>query len=75
MELTCFHKYIGGNICSKITKLLVFLNRQCAAILAAPIMDHDVIVTLFDVYSFGALFHSNTEESHIIPADYLCCMV
>jgi hypothetical protein len=25
--------------------------------LAAPIMDHDVIFTLFLVYSFGAFFH------------------
>ncbi len=24
-------------------------------------MDHDVIFTLFDVYSFGAFFHSNKE--------------
>jgi hypothetical protein len=42
-------------------KIVRFLNRQCAAMLAAPIMGHDVLFTLFDVYSFGAFFHSNTE--------------
>jgi len=70
VELTCFHQYIGSNICSKITKLLVFSNRQCAAILAAPIMGHDVLFTLFDVYSFGAFFHSNT-EGFLLDKDHM----
>ncbi len=40
----------------KNLKSVSILNRQCAAMLAAPIMGHDVIFTLFGVYSFGAFF-------------------
>jgi len=32
-------------------------NRQCTAMLAAPIMGHDVIFTLFGVFIFSAFFH------------------
>jgi hypothetical protein len=46
MELTCFHQYIGGDICSKIKKSVCILNRQCGAMLAAPIMGHNAIFTL-----------------------------
>jgi hypothetical protein len=46
--------------------------------LAAPIMGHDEIFTLFDVYSFGTFFHSYTagkarlrigQVSYRTPAD------
>jgi hypothetical protein len=40
----------------KNLKNVSILIRQCAAMLAAPIMDHDVIFTLFLVFSFGAFF-------------------
>ncbi len=84
MEQCQQHQYIGGNICSKMKKIVSFLNRQCAAMLAAPITGHDVIFTLYDVYSFGAFFHCYTvgkgrprigQVSRRTPADSLYCMV
>ncbi len=67
MELTYNPQYIGATvtvttnisvqICSKL-KIVSFFNRQCAAMLAAPIMGHDVIFTQFVVDSFGLIFHS-----------------
>jgi hypothetical protein len=36
-------------------------NRVGAAMLAAPIIGHDAIITLFSVYSFYTFFHSNNK--------------
>jgi hypothetical protein len=45
----------GGNTYSKLKKVLAF---QTGQVLAAPIIGHDAMFTLFSVYSFGASFQS-----------------
>jgi hypothetical protein len=40
----------------KNKKKISLLNRQCAAMLAAPIMGHDVIFTLFGCVLFWRIF-------------------
>ncbi len=56
-QLACSAALVmSGNICLKIKKRISILNRQCAAMLAAPIIGHDVKFTLFGVHSFGAFF-------------------
>jgi hypothetical protein len=44
----------GGNICLTNLKSV----QVGAALLAALIIGHDAMFTLFSVYSFGTLFHS-----------------
>jgi hypothetical protein len=42
LEQFQLHHFNGGKICSKILKKFSILNRQCAAMLASPIMGQDV---------------------------------
>jgi hypothetical protein len=49
VEQCQLYRYIGGNI-------HMLKDSQCTAMLAAPIMGHDIIFTLFGVYSFSAYF-------------------
>ncbi len=49
VEQCQLHQYVGGNICSKFLKSVSILNTQCSAMLAAPIIGHDLIITLFGV--------------------------
>jgi hypothetical protein len=59
VKLTCFHQYIGPTVsvnCNEILVVIYAQNRRCTAMLAAPIIGHDIIFTLFGVTSFSAFF-------------------
>jgi hypothetical protein len=54
----------------KNLKNVSFLNKHCAVMLAAPRMDHDVIFTLFLVYSKGGLGWGWGREGFLLAKYY-----